>query len=279
LLLFTTASNELGVKEWNFMLINAYDYIRDTLPCTGRLRALRARLTALAALCLSLAFTPQAFAQCGPAIDLAAEQWRLVGLPCNAVAGAGTVQGVFGPSLGTANYNVTWVVWTRVYGDATTCPGAAPNDCYQKATLTTPILRGEGYWLYTTQAATLQYPTNFNATTSNSFNTNAYLSPTAGTSRYGLYSNPYATTKNWTNIIFPVTINGNAFQATLQQAIDNNIVTKNVYYWNGVNTYFTRDNTSSPNPAATFVPKEAAWLEFLRPADTVTNVIVRTPGP
>jgi hypothetical protein len=261
------------------MLINAPDDIRDAFSRGGRWRSVRAQLTALATLCLSLAIAPQAFAQCGPAINLAAEQWRLVGLPCNAIAGAGTVQGVFGPSLGADNYNVTWVVWTRVYGDPTTCPGAEPNDCYQKATLTTPVLRGEGYWLYTTQAATLQYPTNFNTTTSTNFNTIAYLSPTANTSRYALYSNPYATTKNWTSIIFPVTISGNSFQATLQQAIDTNIVTKNVYYWNGVNTYFTRDNTSSPNPAATFVPKEAAWLEFRRPADNVTNVIVRTPGP
>jgi hypothetical protein len=236
-------------------------------------------LAAVAALCLGSAFAPQALAQnCGGAISLVANQWRMVAVSC-APNSSATVSSMFGPSLGAANYNVTWVVWKRVYNNTTLCPTAARNDCYTKLALTSPVTTGDAFWIYTTNAVSLQYPNSTPATPGTYFEFPAQLSDDS-TSRYYMFGNPYPTTKNWADFQWPVLLFGFIpYTGTTQQAIDNYGASKNIYYWNGTNTYYTRDNTSSPNPAATFAAKEAAWIEFQNPADTISNVRVRVPGP
>jgi hypothetical protein len=240
----------------------------------------RSRLTAIMLLCMAVTTASQAVAQaCGSTINLVANQWRMVGLSC-VPPGSATVGSLFA-SLGAADYNVTWVVWKRVYNDTTLCAAVpSPNDCYTKLTTASPVATGDAFWVYTTVAApTFQFSGANTATPGTYFEFPATLS-TNGNSRYYMFGNPYPTTGNWADFGWRVTLFGFLpYTGTTQQAIDNDIVSKNVYYWNGTNTYFTRDNTSSPNPAATFTGKQAAWFEFLQPNVAIANVRVRVPGP
>jgi len=243
-------------------------------------RRLRGPLSAIVALWLAAAFAPQALAQtCGPAINLAADQWRMVAVSCVPNANK-TISDFFSPSLGAANYGVTWIVWKRVYNNPSCVVASGPSDCYVKLTLTSPVSTGDAFWVYSTLATSLQF-NNSQATTTPGpyFEFPAVLS-TDGNSRYYMFGNPYAGTVNWADFGFPIVFLGFLnFTLSTQQAVNNSIVSKDVYYWNGTNTYFTRDLTTSPNPAATFTSKQAAWLEMLQPSGLISNVRVRVPQP
>jgi hypothetical protein len=253
----------------------ARDYIRQFTRRFSRLWS--ARLGTAAFFGLAAIIAPNALAQpaCGPSIALAAERWTMVGVPCVPATANRTIGGIFGPSLGTADYGVTWIAWKRVYDDARCTVASGPADCYIKQTLTDAASTGDAFWVYTTQAKTLQYSSTSTSTPGPSFEFPARLS-TDGNSRYVMFTNPYSTTVSWSNIVFPTLLFGFIpINVTTQQAIDNTIVSKNVYYWNG-NTYFTRDLTA---PVATFAPKQAAWLEMLQPPAFLSNIRVRVPQP
>ena len=244
---------------------------------TTPMKTIRAPLAAIALFCLTVALAPQAVAQaCGPALTLSANQWAMVGIPCVPPQANQTVGDVFGPSLGAADYGVTWIVWERIYGDNNQCVVASgPSDCYKKLTLASAATTGDAFWIFTTVEKKLQF-SSITTSTPGPFEFPANLS-TDGNSRYYMFANPYSATVNWADMLFPTLLFGFFdVDLTVQQAINNAIVSKNVHYWNG-NTYFTRDLTA---PAATFEAKEAAWLEMLQPNAFVfqnVNVLVLQP--
>lgn len=262
------------------------------LAQTLRVDCLRASLAAIALFCISAATAPPVLAQpqtaCGPPISLSANQWRMVGVPCVPSAGSvgppvrpdrRNVSGVFGPSLGVANYGVTWIVWKRVYDDSQCAASSGPADCYVKLNLTSPANVGDAFWIYTTQAATVQFSSTFTNTPGPNFAFPARLAA-GGNSRYYMFANPYRTEVRWADLLFAtsVTFMGNTFpvEVNTATAVTASIVSKNVHYWNG-NTYYTRDLSL---PEATFLPKEAAWLEMLTPNPIVTSgVTVKVPQP
>ena len=238
--------------------------------------AVRAPLAAFALLWLTVALAPQAAAQaCGPSLTLTANQWTMVGIPCVPPAGKKTVGDVFGPSLGAADYGVTWIAWKRVYDDNQCVVPSGPADCYTKLTLASAADTGDAFWIYTTEQKTWQ-PGSLTTSTPGPFVQFPATLSTDGNSRYYMFANPYSGTVSWTNVIFPAILFGFIpYNATSQEAVNNSVVSKNVHYWNG-NTYFTRDLSS---PVATFPAKTAAWLEMLQPSGFISNVRVRIPQP
>jgi hypothetical protein len=257
-----------------------------------RVDCLRATLAAIALFCIAAATPPPVLAQpssnCGPPIELSANQWRMVGIPCLPSPGSvtpprpdrRTISGVFGPSLGTANYyngtTGTWIVWKRVYDDSRCAVSSGPADCYVKLDLTSPANVGDAFWIYSTTAATVQFSSTFTETTTSPFAFPARLA-TGGNSRYYMFANPYRAKLRWASLEFVASIN-NAAPETFNTAlaVTRSIVSKNVHYWNG-NTYFTRDLSA---PEASFEPKESAWLEMLTPNSSVTSgVTVQVPKP
>lgn len=224
----------------------------------------------LAALCLALAcalaLAPQAAAQsaaeCGPPLNVAADQWTLVGVSCE--QSGGTVVSVFGPDLdsgagGNASYNLTWVLWRKGY-DPVTCAGKAdPNNCYIKMAATDPVNAGDAFWLYTTMAATLNFPGT--ATTTDPFTFTAELASSVGGDRYYLFANPYDDAVNFADLRWTGTLAFfGDFDLTTAEASGGLFLLTNgiVHYWNG-NTYFNYDFT---NPLATFEPRESVWIEM-----------------
>jgi len=277
----------MGAKDVNTMSNNSRisQRIYLLLARTLRVGCLRASLAAIALFCVAAATAPSTLAQtglrCGSSINLLANQWRMVGVPCVPPANSRTVSGVFGPSLGAANYynentgTGTWIAWKRVYDDSGQCVvSSGPADCYVKLALTSPANVGDAFWIYTTAEARLQFPSNFNYTPGPNFEFPARLA-TGGNSRYYMFANPYSKTVNWADLRFATTLFGFPVEGSTADAVALSIVSKNVHYWNG-NTYFTRDLNA---PAATFQPKEAAWLEMLTPSPSVTSgVTVKVPN-
>lgn len=238
---------------------------------------MRVPLAALALYCTVSALAPQAMAQaCGSSLTLAANQWTMVGIPCVPPASKRTVGDVFGPSLGTENYGVTWIAWKRVYDDSQCVVSSGPSDCYLKLTLASAATTGDAFWIYTTLQKTLQFGSTTTSTPGPYFEFPATLS-TDGNSRYYMFANPYAGTVSWSNVQFPSTLFGFfPYTLSVQQAVANSVVSKDVHYWNG-NTYYTRDLTT---PVATFTAKTAVWLEMLQPNPAlISNVNVRVPQP
>ncbi len=240
---------------------------------------IRAPLAAIALCCVAIAMTPQAIAQaCGPSVTLSANQWTMVGIPCVPPAAKRNIGDVFGPSLGTSNYGVTWIAWKRVYDDAQCTVSTGPSDCYVKLTLASAATTGDAFWLYTTEQKTLQFSSTTASTPGPSFQFPAKVS-SDGNSRYYMFANPYAATVSWANVVFPSTLTlwGVTIPYTLsvQQAIDTTVVSKNINYWNG-NTYYTRDLNS---PVATFTAKTSVWLEMLKPNSAITNISVSVLKP
>jgi len=239
--------------------------------------SLRQKIAGIALLLITLALAPQTFAQvCGPAITLNAEQWRLVGIPCTPATGA-TVGSVFGPSLDTTKYGVTWIAWKRIYDAPTQCAVASgPADCYTKLTLNSTVSAGDAFWIYSTLVKTLTFPSITTATPGPYFQIPAKVAINNETPRYYMFANPYGATVNWADLRFAGG-NGNTTIGT-KTAVALSIVTANVHYWNGSNTYYTRSLSSIPE--ATFVPKEAAWLEMLAGVEPlIPNLVIRVPKP
>jgi hypothetical protein len=289
----TADSRNWGAKDVNTMPDNSrisqqlYLLVAQALRVTG----MRAALAAIALFCIAATTAPPVLAQpqtaCGPPINLSANQWRMVGVPCQPSPGSVSpprpdrrnVSGVFGPSLGINNYGVTWIVWKRVYDDSQCAVSSGPADCYVKLTLASPANVGDSFWIYTTQATTVQFSSTFTNTPGPNFAFPARLA-TGGNSRYYMFANPYREKVRWADLRFATTVTflGNTFPVEVgtAQAVTATIVSKNVHYWNG-NTYYTRDLSA---PEATFDPKEAAWLEMLTPAPIVTSgVTVKVPQP
>jgi len=283
-------SRNLRAKDVNTMSDNTRisQQIYLLVAQAFRVDCLRASLAAIALFCIAAATAPPVSAQataCGTPINLVANQWRMVGIPCVPSAGSPgppvrpdrrNVSGVFGPSLGVSNYGVTWIVWKRVYDDSQCVVSSGPADCYVKLTLTSPANVGDSFWIYTTQARTIQFSSTFTSTPGPNFEFPGKIAMD-GNSRYYMFANPYNTTVRWADLRFDVTAGGFTFpNASTALAVTAQIVSKNVHYWNG-NTYFTRDLNE---PEATFVPKEAAWLEMLTPLfNNVTGVTVKVPKP
>lgn len=238
---------------------------------------LRSQLALLLTLIFSLSVAPQAVAQCGPNITLTANQWSMVGVPCQP-GPSNTIEDIFGPSLNATDYAVTWIVWKRIYDAPAQCSVASgPADCYIKLTLTDTVNTGDAFWIFTTVSATLNLgAVGASDTPGPQFQFPATLS-TDGSSRYYLFANPYKAAVIGPDLVFPTALFGIfAFTASVQQAINFSIISQNVHYWNG-NTYFTEDITTN---AATFVPKQAAWLEMRRPnPGFIPFSDVRVPDP
>jgi hypothetical protein len=240
-------------------------------------KLIRTPLTAIALYCMAITLAPQAIAAqaCGPSPTLLADQWAMVGIPCVPPEAKRTIGHVFGPSLGTANYDVTWIVWKRVYDDPQCVVLSGPSDCYIKLTLESAATTGDAFWIYTTQQTQLQFSSTTASTPGPYFEFPATLS-TDGNSRYYMFANPYGSKVTWDDLLFPAVVSGSSVNLTTQEAVNNSIVSKNVYYWNG-NTYYTRDLSS---PVASFKAKEAAWLEMLEPDPVISPpVSVRVPKP
>lgn len=265
-------------------------YLVFVLANTLRGKYLRAPLAALALLCIAAApqiVVAQTETACGPPITLSANQWRMVGIPCVPSPGSVTpprpdrrnISGVFGPSLGVADYGVTWIVWKRVYDDDQCVVSSGPADCYVKLSLTSPANLGDAFWVYTTQAREIQFSSSSTLTPGPYFEFPAKLA-TDGNSRFYMFANPFPAAVRWADLRFAtgITYMGDIYpvEVTTEFAVEGSIVSKNVHYWNG-NTYYTRDLSL---PEASFEPKEAAWLEMLTPLPAVTpDVLVKVPMP
>jgi hypothetical protein len=249
----------------------------------------------LAALFLAMAITPQAVAQCGPNIDLPAERWSLVGVPCEPPVDGNTIAEVFGPSLDLAappqglptqgapnyNYGVTWMAWKKGY-DSDTCPVEAsdPNNCYVQLVATDTVRSGNAFWLYTTEEATLDFTApDIGATVNTGFPPGSGWYPFYGTPsefnnppRYYLFANPWNATVNYADFRWTVVLDIDGVETPLdlstEQAANQDtwsFITGYVYYWNG-SAYDTRywDFLTGPpsSAAASFEPKRSAWLEM-----------------
>lgn len=70
--------------------------------------------------------------------------WSMIGLGCDLSTPGATVADVFGDDLGTANYDITWVMYS--YNPDT--------DAYSRLATTATLSPTEGYWIYTAGAAT-----------------------------------------------------------------------------------------------------------------------------
>ncbi len=249
-----------------------------------RLHWLHSQWLALAALLMTAALAPQAFAaSCTgtSALTLTATQWAMVGIPCVPVgispiapANVGNVFLFSNPNMTTANYfngtnaaTATWVLWKRTY--------TGTGDSYTRMAVTDLVETGGAYWLYTTVNGT--YRVNGTATPT-PFTTPALAAQASGTNRYTLYANPYATNPlNFSALLFPITVPfigtinfSTAFATSNPTPVppqSNSYISPEVSYWNG-NTYFTRSLTSSP--VATFVPNQAAWIKA-QPASAAIN--------
>lgn len=254
------------------------------LPTHTLMGFISSKLTALAVLCLVAAIAPQAVAQvCGPNLTLTANQWTMVGIPCEPDPNNNTIGDVFGPSLIAAKYGVTWIVWNRVYENPVPDPEFQifPNDFYTKLTVADTVSAGDALWLYTTEGGTLDFSTiGASSTPAPHFEISPLVVAVSNTSpRYYMFTNPYDAPVNWADLNFVGNPGGNA-SATFntKTAVNKSIVAANVHYWNG-NTYYTRSLTSVPEEA-TFVPKEAAWLEMLAGVPPlVENLRVEVPAP
>jgi hypothetical protein len=274
------ASVKRGVKDMTAMSKTTCSSLAlDALSVIPhQLSTFRTQLTAIMFFCMAATMAPHALAQpaCGASISLSANQWTMVGIPCVPAAANKTVGKMFGPSLGTTNYGVTWIVWKRVYDNNQCVVASGPADCYIKQTLNSAANTGDAFWIYTTEHKTLQFSSTSTATPGPSFEFPATLS-TDGNSRYYMFANPYSATVNWSDLGFSTLLFGIIpVIGTTQQAINLSVVSKNVYYWNG-NTYFTRDLTA---PQATFAAKQAVWLEMLQPDPAIVpSVSVQVPKP
>jgi hypothetical protein len=249
---------------------------------------IRSQLTALAACCLAAAIAPQAVAQdCGPNITLPPNQWTMVGVPCkpDSINGNDSIGDVFGPSF-AGDYGVTWIVWNRVYTNLDQGPPVISNDFYTKLTVTDTVSNGDAFWIFTTEGDPSQVPSypqvdldfesiGASRNTDPLFEFPAVVAESNTSPRYYMFANPYDATVNWVDLFFAGD-GGRSFKT--KTAVNLEIVGANVHYWNG-STYYTRSLTSVPDEA-TFVPKEAAWMEMLAGVPPlVTNLRVEVPAP
>jgi hypothetical protein len=278
------ASAIKGVKELKTMSNSAAvaSYITEMLRTRKLMGLIRFQLAALAAFCLATAIAPQAVAQverfCGPNITLTANQWTMVGIPCEPDSDNNSIGDVFGPSLTATDYGITWIVWNRVYQTVDPGPPVISNDFYTKLTVTDKVTAGDALWLYTTVGGELDFdePTiGASLTLDDPFEFPAVVGESNTSPRYYMFANPYDARVNWADLIFAGD-GGRSFKT--KTAINLDIVGANVHYWNG-NTYYTRSLTSLPEEA-TFEPKEAAWLEMLAGVPPlVANLRVEVPAP
>jgi hypothetical protein len=247
-------------KDVNTMAMSPAPRVPDTTQSSNRVRFLGCRLTALVALILAATIAPQAVAQvCGPNVNLAANQWIMVGVPCEPDANNNTVGDVFGPSLNAADYGSTWILYKRVYDVLVPSPGIPPNDYYTALAVTDSVAAGDAFWIWTDVGATLDFSSiGATSTAGPTFEFPAVVAESNDSPRYYLFANPYGADVLWEDLVFAGN-GGRAFKT--KAAIGISIVGENVHYWNG-NTYFTRSINSVPE-AASFVPKEAAWIEML----------------
>lgn len=235
---------------------------------THRLACAHYRLSVPALLYLAAAFAPQAAAQCGPTLNVPANQWTMVGVPCVPAGPNNTVATFFGPSLnggsGAPNYdyNSTWVLYRKGYSPAD-CTGAPdPNNCYVRMAATNTVAAGNAFWLYTTQARTINFSgLGAGVTPGPNFNFPAIAAESNANPRYYMFSNPYEATVSYANFRWSGLLFGFIpLNVATPDPVAANIVTGVAHYWNG-NAYFPRSYNGIP--PATFAPKEGAWLEYL----------------
>jgi hypothetical protein len=221
--------------------------------------------------CVAVALAPQALAQCGSPINLAADQWTMIGIPCDPGANK-TVEEVFGSNFGSETYNSTWVVWERTYSES--------GDVYTELLPGDFVETVDALWIYSTVHVPAFGIASASGTSDNNFDIAGPPALLSGGSRYYMFANPYSDTVNWSALLFRGFLGGTSpFEEPTQVAVDEGYLSKDVNYWNG-NTYFTRDLSSNVNPAATFEPYESAWIEALGPTSTsVTDPVIRVPNP
>lgn len=276
------ASTIWGVKDVKAMSKStcATPYKTTLFRTSKTVEFIRAQLTAIAFLCLATTIAPAAIAQCGSnTVTLSANQWSMVGVPC--VPGASnTILDVFGPSLGAANFNSTWLAYKRIYDDPVQCAVTSePNDCYVRSTSTDTVSVGDAFWIYTLVEQPLDFSTIGASSTPGPEFVLVATSSTAFDDRYYMLANPYASTVSWSDLRITGFFLGFAsVDYTIQEAVDAGVVSANVYYWNGINTYFTRSLTSLPDPA-TFEPKQSAWIQYTPLSVLFNDLMVHIPEP
>jgi hypothetical protein len=230
------------------------------------------RQTLLALLCAA-GIAPGALAQdvCGAPITLLAEQWRMVGIPCNPGAN-NTIVDVFGPSLGPENYNVTWIAWTRTYS-------ASGADVYVKLVPASTVKAGDALWIYSTTAATLQVGSAGRSATAGPYFDIPGPPSTIGSKRYFMFASPYSNAVSGASLLFTGTYAGGGsftdVTATDARAKEK-ILDNTVHFWNG-NTYYTRNIASAPQ--SVFAPHESGWLLISTEVNQLTSLTIRVPAP
>jgi hypothetical protein len=271
------ASAKWGAKDVKTMSTStAAPHITEMLWAHKLVGLIRSQLTAFAALCLAAAVVPQAIAQCGPNITLPAEQWSMVGYPCEPGTND-TIGTAFGPNLTAATYNSTWIAWNRVYEDLDPDPDVVvPNDYYTKLTVADIVSAGDAVWIYTTVEAELDFSMiGATRTLGPFFEFTAVVAESNTSPRYYMFANPYDDKVNWEDLTFASGGGGRSFKT--KTAVNLSIVGANIHYWNG-NTYYERSLDSFP--VATFEPKEAAWLEMLEGVPPlVEDLQIQVPAP
>lgn len=210
-------------------------------------------------------------AACGAGLSYTTGQWLMLALPCvPSDAGADSVANVLG-NAPTANLDSTlydapvtgWVMYER---DVTTSPAN-----YVKLQTTSLIAPGGGYWIKSLSApvdgklrvggtATAASVTAVEGCASANGCMAVTVSTVSGDNRYNLVGNPFPYPVDWAKV--RVRIDSNTTTLTPSAAETAGYLSKQIWIWNGTNTYDTWSDISIPNPG-NLKYSQSFWVNVL----------------
>lgn len=187
---------------------------------------------------------------CSESVSFTANQWHMVGLPCDARVG-NTIAATYG-TLGFGTYGTDWAIWSW---NATT-------STYQRLPANAPLDLGEGYWLYSLNPG------------SGSFSglvadlTEAWAMPTTGSAGLGrphLLSSPRRFALDWDDVRFHY----DGAEHDFLTAYNDGKVRSTMWRWNSASGDYDVFNGLLAEGQIT--PGDAFWLR------TLADVQVRFP--
>lgn len=219
---------------------------------SGSARRWPAALLLFVALGLGYSITAAAHSPvCGDGISLEERRWTLFSAPCAPMVP--TVQGVFGDDLNVAQYDIRWVVYAR----------DEASDSYAKLGLSSPIVQGMGYWIYSLDPANLDVDGTLTPLVRGNPNCPSpagcfeilLTSPDSPASdRYNMIGNPFPYDVTWADAL--IEVDGTAYNPSAVQMAG--LGSKTIHKYNG-NGYDPFDD-ETPGMTGTLNPFDGFWL-------------------
>jgi type VI protein secretion system component Hcp len=217
---------------------------------------------------------------CGNPTAVTANQWKMVGISCD-LRSNNTLADAFGPSLGDANYLVTWVAWRW---DALLA-------AYGRLSLTDTLHTGDGIWIFSTVNSALKVEAVGRRKTAS----NAATLPMPGKPAYGIdlvgpvseadgssfnfVGMPIEESVRWADVRFQGSEAGTPFDRSIEEAEASTGVNPVFYIWD-VSSYRSYNGTT-PGMEGTANAYDGFWIELLWPGFQVMDgkIVFTLPSP